>query len=206
MSQEVTYEKTDGCLPCSSSGNDACERLWGQRKTAQHFILKTAESRRKYHGRFQTDNYDEKELKTFIEQQIEDYKKESGNSVKSVGLRQKKESINLTVKFDDTKTYSDFNDETLYQGSVVEAVADGYTFPEHFYPVKDGKLKRKQPIRISIDDDSYKVVITSESIDVAVSGKVAYVSGNNVKIKDEKTVSIQKENADDTSLTYIVYK
>ena len=32
---------------------------------------------------FNQDNYDEKELKTFIEQQIEDYKKESGNSVKS---------------------------------------------------------------------------------------------------------------------------
>ena len=112
----------------------------------------------------------------------------------------------LTVKFDDTKTYSDFNDETLYQGSVVEAIADGYTFPEHFYPVKDGKLKKKATDKNIDGDDSYKVVITSESIDVAVSGKVAYVSGNNVKIKDEKTVSIQKENADDTSLTYIVYK
>ena len=54
--------------------------------------------------------------------------------------------------------------------------------------------------------DIYTVVITSETIDVEVSVKVAYVSGNNVKIKDEKTVSIQKENADDTSLTYIVYK
>ena len=77
---------------------------------------------------------------------------------------------------------------------------------EHFYPVKDGKLKKKATDKNIDGDDSYKVVITSESIDVAVSGKVAYVSGNNVKIKDEKTVSIQKENADDTSLTYIVYK
>ena len=149
MSQEVTYEKTDGCLPCSSSGNDACDRLWDKGRPHKAY---------------------------------------------------------LTVKFDDTKTYSDFNDETLYQGSVVEAVADGYTFPEHFYPVKDGKLKKKATDKNIDGDDSYKVVITSESIDVAVSGKVAYVSGNNVKIKDEKTVSIQKENADDTSLTYIVYK
>ena len=109
---------------------------------------------------FNQDNYDEKELKTFIG----------------------------------------------HQGSVVEAIADGYTFPEHFYPVKDGKLKKKATDKNIDGDDSYKVVITSESIDVAVSGKVAYVSGNNVKIKDEKTVSIQKENADDTSLTYIMYK
>ena len=155
---------------------------------------------------FNQDNYDEKELKTFIEQQIEDYKKESGNSVKSGGFAVEDGKAYLTVKFDDTKTYSDFNDETLYQGSVVEAIADGYTFPEHFYPVKDGKLKKKATDKNIDGDDSYKVVITSESIDVAVSGKVAYVSGNNVKIKDEKTVSIQKENADDTSLTYIVYK
>lgn len=155
---------------------------------------------------FNQDNYDEKELKTFIEQQIEDYKKESGNSVKSGGFAVEEGKAYLTVKFDDTKTYSDFNDETLYQGTVVEAVADGYTFPEHFYPVKDGKLKKKATDKNIDGDDSYKVVITSESVDVAVSGKVAYVSGNNVKIKDEKTVSIQKENADDTSLTYIVYK
>ena len=144
---------------------------------------------------FNQDNYDEKE-----------FKKESGNSVKSGGFAVEEGKAYLTVKFDDTKTYSDFNDETLYQGSVVEAVADGYTFPEHFYPVKDGKLKKKATDKNIDGDDSYKVVITSESIDVAVSGKVAYVSGNNVKIKDEKTVSIQKENADDTSLTYIVYK
>ncbi len=155
---------------------------------------------------FNQDNYDEKELKTFIEQQIEDYKKESGNNVKSGGFAVEEGKAYLTVKFDDTKAYSDFNDETLYQGSVVEAVADGYTFPGHFYPVKDGKLKKKATDKNIDGDDSYKVVITSESIDVAVSGKVAYVSGNNVKIKDEKTVSIQKENADDTSLTYIVYK
>ena len=78
--------------------------------------------------------------------------------------------------------------------------------PGAFLSGQGWKIKKKATDKNIDGDDSYKVVITSESIDVAVSGKVAYVSGNNVKIKDEKTVSIQKENADDTSLTYIVYK
>lgn len=156
---------------------------------------------------FDKDYYDEKELEDFVDGQIEDYIDETGEKcVKSSGFSVEDDKAYMTLKFDDTEVYSDFNQETLYEGTVVQAVADGYKMAEDFYPVKDGKVKKTATDKNVEGNDSYKVVVTSESLDVVVPGKVAFVSRTDVKIKDEKTVSIQKENEDDTSLTYIVYK
>ncbi len=156
---------------------------------------------------FDKDNYDEKELEKFVDQEIEEYIDKSGEkSIKSSGFSVEDGKAYMTLKFDDTKVYSDFNQETLYQGTVVQAEADGYPLAEHFYAVKDGKVKKNQTDKKISDGDDYKVIVTSESIDVAAPGEVVFVSRNDVKIRDEKTVSIRKENEDDTSLTYIVYK
>lgn len=157
--------------------------------------------------KFDKDYYDEKELEKFIDQEIETYIDESGEkSITSSGFSVEDGKAYMTLKFDDTEVYSDFNQETLYQGTVVQAEADGYTLAEHFYAVKDGKVGKNQTDKKIEDGDGYKVVVTSESIDVEVSGEVLFVSRSDVKMLDEKTVSIQKENEDDTSLTYIVYK
>lgn len=156
---------------------------------------------------FDKDYYDEKELEEFVDGQVEDYIDETGEKcVKSSGFSVEDNKAYMTLKFDDTKVYSDFNQETLYEGTVVQAVADGYELAEDFYPVKDKKVSKTATDKSVEGNDSYKVVVTSESLDVVVPGKVAFVSRTDVKIKDEKTVSIQKENEDDTSLTYIVYK
>lgn len=157
--------------------------------------------------KFDKDYYDEKELEKFIDEEIEAYIDESGEkNIKASGFSVEDNKAYMTLKFDSTDVYSDFNQETLYQGTVVQAEADGYPMAEHFYAVKDGKVKKDQTDKKIGDGDGYKVVVTSESIDVAVSGEVLFVSRSDVKMRDEKTVSIQKENEDDTSLTYIVYK
>lgn len=156
---------------------------------------------------FDKDYYDEKELEDFVDGQVEDYIDETGEkNVKSSGFSVEDGKAYMTLKFNNAEVYSDFNDETLYAGTVVQAVADGYELAEDFYPVKDKKVKKTATDKNIEGSDSYKVVVTSENLDVEVPGKVAFVSRTDVKIKDEKTVSIQKENEDDTSLTYIVYK
>lgn len=156
---------------------------------------------------FDKDNYDEKELKKFVNQEIDDYIDKTGEkSVKSSGFSVKDGKAYMTVKFNSAKVYSDFNGETLYTGTVVQAVADGYPLDEHFYAVEDGKVKKSATEKTVANRDTYKVVITSENLDVTVKGEVVFVSRHDVKIKDESTVSIQKENEDDTSLTYIIYK
>lgn len=156
---------------------------------------------------FDKDNYKEKELKKFIEEEIDDYIESTGEKkLKSGSVSVKDDKAYMTMKFDNAKVYSDFNGETLYTGTVVQAVADGYPLEEHFYAVKDGKVKKSATEKNVADSDTYKVVITSENLDVAVKGEVVFVSRHDVKINDKDTVSIKKENEDDTSLTYIIYK
>ncbi len=156
---------------------------------------------------FDKDYYKEDELKKFIDSSVEDYKKETGKKdVKASGFTVKDKKAYLTMKYADTDAYTRFNQETLYGGTVVQAIANGYSLPDEFYPVKDGKLKKTVTDKKIKEDDGYKVVITSENVDVVTGGEILFVSRTDVKIKDKKTVSIQKESADDTSLTYIIYK
>lgn len=155
---------------------------------------------------FEADNYDEGELKEFVEAQIKDYIEESGNKgIKSSGFSVEEGKAYMTIDFDNAKTYADFNKETLFLGTAVQAAAEGYNFDGNFYPVKDGKVSKKATDK-NVEDDSYQVVVTSENINVAVPGEVLFVSRADVELKDAKTVSIRKENGDDTSLTYIIYK
>lgn len=157
--------------------------------------------------KFDKDYYEEKELKDFVDKQVKNYIDETGKKkIKASGFSVDEDKAYMTLKFEDSEVYSDFNQETLYTGSVVQAVADDYDLPEHFYAVKDGKVQKKETDKDIEENDDYKVVITSESVDVALPGKAVFVSRMDVKIKDEKTVSIQKENEDDTSLTYIIYQ
>lgn len=156
---------------------------------------------------FDKDYYKEDELKTFINESVEDYQKETGKKdVKASGFTVKEKKAYLTMKYADTDAYTRFNQETLYSGTVVQAIANGYSMPDEFYPVKDGKLKKTATEKKIKDNDSYKVLITSENADIITEGQILFVSRTDVKIKDKKTVSIQKESADDTSLTYIIYK
>ncbi len=156
---------------------------------------------------FDKEYYDEKELEKFIDQSVDEYTEETGKKdVKAKGFSVKDKKAYLTMKYKSTDAYMDFNQETLYAGTIVQAIADGYTLPEEFYPVKDGKLKKTATDKSIKENDEYKVIITSENLDVATGGEVCFVSRTDAKIVDGKTVSIQKENADDTSLTYIIYK
>lgn len=91
---------------------------------------------------FNQDNYDEKELKTFIEQQIEDYKKESGNSVKSGGFAVEEGKAYLTVKFDDTKTYSDLRRD-LISGKRCRSHSGRLYIPGAFLSGQGWKIKKE---------------------------------------------------------------
>lgn len=156
---------------------------------------------------FGEQNYDENELKDFIQEEVEKFQEESGKgSIKSSGFSVEDGKAYVTLKFNAPSAYAEFHKETLYVGTMVQAVAAGYTLPEELYPVEDGKVKDTATDQKVDESDEYSVVITSESLDVHVPGKVAYVSRAGLKVKDGDTVSVEKENEDDTSLTYIVYK
>lgn len=156
------------------------------------------------------DYYKEDELKEFIDEKVEAYQKEhEKNSVKVSDFSVKDGVAELFMKYAGYEEYQEFNDVTLFAGTVPQALAAGYDFNTEFTKIKDGKASGEVESS-EITESDYKVVVLSEKIDVKVDGTIKYMSSDFTSIKADDTVSIQlPENAEDgaeLSLVYIVYE
>lgn len=156
------------------------------------------------------DYYKEDELKEFIDEKVEAYQKEhEKNSVKVSDFSVKDGVAELFMKYAGYEEYQEFNDVTLFAGTVPQALAAGYDFNTEFTKIKDGKASGEVESS-EVTESDYKVVVLSEKIDVNVDGTIKYMSSDFTSIKADDTVSIQlPENAEDgaeLSLVYIVYE
>lgn len=156
------------------------------------------------------DYYKEDELKEFIDEKVEAYQKEhEKNSVKVSDFSVKDGVAELFMKYAGYEEYQEFNDVTLFAGTVPQALAAGYDFNTEFTKIKDGKASGEVESS-EVTESDYKVVVLSEKIDVKVDGTIKYMSSDFTSIKADDTVSIQlPENAEDgaeLSLVYIVYE
>lgn len=156
------------------------------------------------------DYYKEDELKEFIDEKVEAYQKDhEKDSVKVSDFSVKDGVAELFMKYAGYEEYQEFNDVTLFAGTVPQALAAGYDFDTKFTKVKDGKASGEVESS-KVTESDYKVVVLSEKIDVKVDGTIQYISSDFTSIKADDTVSIQlPENAEDgadLSLVYIVYE
>lgn len=156
------------------------------------------------------DYYKEDELKEFIDEKVEAYQKEhEKNSVKVSDFSVKDGVAELFMKYAGYEEYQEFNDVTLFAGTVPQALAAGYDFNTEFTKIKDGKASGEVESS-EVTESDYKVVVLSEKIDVKVDGTIKYMSSDFTSIKADDTASIQlPENAEDgaeLSLVYIVYE
>lgn len=143
---------------------------------------------------FDTNTYDEQELKKYVEQTISDYNKENGkNQVTLKKLTVKDDVANLTLEYKTAADYRKFSGIDFFAGTLAEALAAGYSFDADFAAVKDNT-----PVACSssefINDASYKVVIVKDNTNVKIKGEIAYLSTENTKLVDESTVSIREGN------------
>lgn len=159
---------------------------------------------------FDKDYYDEEELKAFVEEKVQNYQEEHGKkSVKIDEFFVEEGVAKLYMKYAGCEEYQDFNDVTLFSGTVPQALAAGFDFNTGFTEVKDGKAAGNVENKTVVDTD-YKVVILSEKVDVKVDGTIQYMSSDYTTVKAKDTVSIQLpeevEDGEELSLVYIVYK
>lgn len=159
---------------------------------------------------FDKEYYDAEELRKYIEERVQAYQEEHGK--KSVGIEEftvEDKVAKLYMKYEDCESYQDFNEVTLFSGTVPQALAAGFNFNTEFTEIKDGKAAGNIENTTVMDSDC-KVVILSEKIDVKVDGTVQYMSSDYTTIKAKDTVAIEvPEEAKDGSemtLVYIVYK
>ncbi len=159
---------------------------------------------------FDKEYYDEEELRKYIEDRVQAYQEEHGK--KSVGIEEftvEDKVAKLYMKYEDCESYQDFNEVTLFSGTVPQALAAGFNFNAEFTKIEDGKAAGSVENTTVMDSDC-KVVILSEKMDVKVDGTVQYMSTDYTTIKAKDTVAIEvpeeAEDGSEATLVYVVYK
>lgn len=157
---------------------------------------------------FSQDYYDEDELKSYIDSEVEAFMADEENGqVKTSGYKVEDGKVHLNVRYEDADTYGEFNGVEIFSGTVVQAQAQGYKFDTDFVTVDEGKTTGTADTQKVLGDDELKVLIVRENTDIIVPGTIQYVSAENTEVTAKDTVAMEKKN--DTSvapLVYVIYK
>ncbi len=165
-------------------------------------------------GELDQSYYSQEELKSFVEDEVEQYTTANGKGTVSLkDLSVENGVAKLTLAYDTVEDYVGFNGIELYQGKVVKALADGYGFDVDFKTVEDGNVTETAASSQDIYGDSSlkAVIIKANHISVKVPGEICFVSGDDVELTAEDTVSIWQDGTPEDSFetevyTYIIYK
>ena len=159
---------------------------------------------------FDKDYYDEEELKSYVEERVQAYQQEHGKKSVEIDEFSVEDGVaKLYMKYENCDSYQDFNEVTLFAGTVPQALAAGFTFNCEFTEIQEGKVAGSVD-KTTVMDSDCKVVVLSEKMDVKIDGTVQYISSDYTTIKAKDTVSVEvPEEAGDGSemdLVYVVYK
>ena len=137
-------------------------------------------------------SYDETELKSYVDAEVEDYTAEHGkNAVEVESLKVEDGVAKLKMKYKTPEDYTAFNGIELYQGKVVASLAAGYVYDGEFARVEEGKVVGAATKQDIYSEDDLKVAIIRANTDVKVDGEICYVSCQNVKLTGKDSVSIR---------------
>ena len=96
--------------------------------------------------------------------------------------------------------------DTVFTGTVVQAIAAGYDFNTDFVAVTDGVAGDAADSKDVMKNDDYHVIVLSKGVDVTVDGTLQYVSSG-VTVKDKNTATVDEIPAGETAeARYIIYK
>jgi len=159
---------------------------------------------------FDKSYYSEADFKAFAQEAIDAYNmSHETDAVTLTEFTLEEDVARLEIEYKSVADYSAFNEITLYQGTIAEAVGDGYLFDVDFSKVEKGEVTGSATRSDILAEDGLSVVIIKANTNVKVGGNICYVSSENVTVTDKDTVSIYDE--ENTSLTadvctYIIYK
>lgn len=129
----------------------------------------------------------EDELKQFISDEIDAYCEENDTSIKEKNFTYENGEAKITLEYDNASDYAGFHKKDFFAGTVVQALAAGYSIPVEF-------------------DSEDNVVIVEENVTVNVKGTIQSVS-DNVSILDEGSAAVTGygDDAQVSGNSYIVY-
>lgn len=163
---------------------------------------------------FDKEYYQEEELKTSLEEMCESYNEENGSgSVKIESFAVEDGKAKLSLKCKTAGDFSSVTGMTLYQGKVVNALADGYNFDTDFQKVESGVKTGGATKQDIYGEGDLKVVVIKANVNVRVAGEICFVSDENVEVTGTDSVRIREADSGEEAKepmtekeTYIVYK
>lgn len=156
---------------------------------------------------FSQENGDEEGLRAMIRESVEEYNDAAGSQRIVLGdLKFQDGQVRMMLNYENYADYAEFNNVTLFQGTVEEAVVGLYSFEDTFQNAAGESVSGEELQKTAAQD---QVVILEEPMQVKVPGKIQYVSSN-VKILSENLAEVQPSEEDQDKVitekeAYIVY-
>lgn len=151
-------------------------------------------------GEFAESYYNESDLTTYINDSVTAYNDANGkDKIKVSSVKVKDNTAKIMMKYQTYEDYQSYNNETLFVGTVSDALKEGYDFNVNFISAESNENVAKDDVISNVDS---KVIVVSESLDYLVDlpSSIVYYS-DNAALNGKKEAKITKD-----SLTYIIYK
>lgn len=150
---------------------------------------------------FDKSYYNEDELRTGINEQIEKYCNEKGDDslIKLKDLKILDGVATADLIFKDYSDYAAFNEVDLFYGTIEEAIAADYPTDVTLKSVDDDETIGKYEFEALANN---KIIVTGESLIIKTPGKIAYTTAN-IDVIDKSTA---KMASDSVGVGYIVLK
>ena len=146
--------------------------------------------------------YDKKELQDQIENQITEY----GQKIELNSIKTKDGKITVKMTYQDLASYVDYNQVTLFQGTVSQCQASGYLLEGDFKDAKGEPVDRTQVLNIG---DKCVVLVFQEPLSVKIPGKILYCNSSLELVSAKEVKASLEENSEDFLLpnpVYVIYK
>lgn len=179
----------------------------GEKKiTPNFYVYNTEEFTVVYEEKFDEKYYDEAELETMIDEELNEFNTKyvaegnKGIEKASFNVANKKAILKLAFySWNDYVTYaseyiSSDRNAKLFIGSYNEAVAAGYNFAGKF-TTSDGK----ESYDVTTANDDVMVIYTNQGFKMDIDGDIVAIN-ENVSVKDGLTVTSERRE------NYIIYK
>ena len=136
----------------------------------------------------QFDQVDEEVLEQFVDEELSSYCEEQDVSIKEKEFTIEENIAKITLEYESSEDYAGFHNKEFFVGTVVQALAAGYSIPVDF-------------------DSEDKIIILEENVTVKLSGEVKTTT-DNAKVTEDGTVVVTGYEEDDSNpgITYIIYQ
>lgn len=148
---------------------------------------------------FDKEYYDETELSDFIKETVDTYVEQAGEGTVEIQEFAVSDGVaQVYLNYAGAEDYAQFNGVKFYEGTVLDAKAEGYEIPDAFTSVTDDET--------TWDAEGNKIVIIGQQTQVKVDGTILFVSAN-ASVTGKNTADVSYDILDEEAQpAYIVYK